>query len=263
LKNIEMFLKGKRSRLEAGLKRQMKAASRAQRYEEAASLRDSLEALRHINDVALLKEESGFVATQKLSFLGNKGTKLSFSDGLLHRPEHLMQPYRIEAYDISHTFGHAAVGSMVVFTNGKVDAGEFRKFRIRAEAARSLGSPSTRSGSLGMTMRGDARWIDDTAMLKQVLTRRLKHKEWPMPDLILMDGGAAQLHAAHEVLKRFGLKIPALALAKGPKRKRADLYTADSSVKLIPIPLLVKLREQAHRFAIRYHRTLRERTLIG
>ncbi len=220
LNNIEMFFKGKRTRLEAGLKLQMKAASQQQRYEEAARLRDSLQALRHINDVALLRDdvlEPGFT-----------------------RPLHLGVPHRIEAYDISHTFGHEAVGSMVVFTDGKVDPSEFRKFRIQSISG-----------------------IDDTAMLKEVLTRRLSHPEWPTPDLLLMDGGAPQLAAAHAVLSRLKRTIPAAALAKGPARKRADLYTADRSVKLIPISLLIKLREQSHRFAIRYHRTLRARRFLG
>ena len=244
LKNIEMFFNGKRTRLEAGLKIQMKAASRQQRYEEAARLRDSIEALKHINDVALLRDdvlEPGFA-----------------------KPTHVGVPHRIECYDISHTFGHEAVGSMVVFTDGKVDPSQFRKFRIRGmfkvvEAKlrpRDQGSSSTSLGEYG-------RWIDDTAMLREVLTRRLRHREWPTPDLLLMDGGAPQLSAVREGLTAQGRTIPAAALAKGPARKRADLYTADGSVKLIPISLLVKLREQSHRFAIRYHRTLRARRFLG
>ena len=220
LQHIEMFLLGKRSRLEAGLKLQMRAASRAEHYEEAARLRDRLRALKHINDVALLRDEALDVG--------------------LTRASHVGVPTRIEAYDISHTFGHEAVGSMVVFTNGKVDPAGFRKFRIK-------------------TVRG----IDDTAMLKEVLQRRLRHAEWPTPDLLLMDGGAPQLGAAHEVLRALGSAIPAAALAKGPARKRADLYTSDASVKLIPLSLLVKLREQSHRFAIRYHRTLRARRFLS
>lgn len=237
-----MFLRGKRTRLEARLKRQMRAASRAQHYEEAAHLRDSIAALAHINDVALLKDE--FVTPD------------------IHRPSHLSVPHRIEAYDISHTFGRAAVGSMVVFIDGKVDPSQFRKFRIRGRSASEAKLPSATGAGSFASSRQD-RWIDDAGMLKEVLTRRLRHTEWPYPDLILMDGGAAQLSTAHTVLKALRVNIPAAALAKGPERKRADLYTADSSVKLIPLPLLIKLRDEAHRFAIRYHRTLRERTLIG
>ncbi len=266
VKNIEMFLKGKRTRLEAGLRLQMKAASAQQRYEEAARLRDSLGALRHINDVALLKDEYAEAklpdsAEAKLlaRSLASGSTCIASGSGL-----HLGVPHRIEAYDISHTFGHEPVGSMVVFTNGKVDPGEFRKFRIRGmfKVAKAKPRPSDR-GSSSTSLGEYGRWIDDTAMLREVLTRRLRHREWPMPDLLLMDGGTAQLHAAHAVLKKLRLSIPAAALAKGPARKRADLSTTDSSVKLIPITLLVKLREQAHRFAIRYHRTLRARRFLG
>ncbi len=142
---------------------------------------------------------------------------------------------RIEGYDISNTSGTGAVGSMVVFTSEggefRPDKNEYRKFKIK-------------------TITG----ADDTGMLREVLSRRFKN-DWPLPDLILVDGGAGQVHAAKRVLAEIGLKIPILGIAKGPERKRNDI------IGLIPKGIsrvdLVRVRDEAHRFAISYHKKVR------
>ena len=146
---------------------------------------------------------------------------------------------RIEAYDISNIQGKMATGSMVVFTDGQPDKSQYRKFKIKI-----AGKPN------------------DTAMLKEVLKRRLKHKEWPLSDLILIDGGRAQLNAAKAVVKN---KIKVMAIAK----KRNELYMEEKEkpVLLKKLPrevfnLILQLRDEAHRFAISYHRKLREKDLL-
>lgn len=141
------------------------------------------------------------------------------------------QGVRIEGYDISHISGTSAVGSMVVFYGNEPVKREYRKFRIR-------------------TVEGS----NDTAMLAEVISRRLQN-EWPLPACIMVDGGVGQVHAVEEVLTRNGSAIPVVGIAKGPERKRNDVI---GTIPLgIAVETLVKVRDEAHRFAITYHRKLR------
>ncbi len=140
-------------------------------------------------------------------------------------------PRRIEGYDISNISGTSAVGSMVVFTGGEPDRNEYRKFRIR--------------------------WItqsDDTGMLREVIGRRLGN-DWPLPDLMLIDGGKGQVHAAETVLSEHGVRIPVVGIAKGPERKKNEFI--GMVPKWADEKVLIRIRDEAHRFAISYHRTLR------
>ncbi|HVO29045.1 MAG TPA: UvrB/UvrC motif-containing protein [Candidatus Paceibacterota bacterium] len=147
-------------------------------------------------------------------------------------------PYRIEGYDISNISGTSAVGSMVVFEDGEPDKSGYRKFRIR-----TVFQPN------------------DVGMLTEVLERRFRHgaaaggSGWRLPNLILIDGGIAQANAAKKVLMKKGLKIPILGIAKGPERKRNDILGAIP--KGVAKETLVRVRDEAHRFAIGYHKALR------
>jgi excinuclease ABC subunit C len=153
---------------------------------------------------------------------------------------------RIEGYDIANIFGREAAGAMAVFSAGEADKNEYRKFKIRA----------------GQGQANDAR------MLKEVLERRLNNS-WPLPDLVIVDGGKAQLNAALRALKQHKLEIPLIAISKGlglrssiapdklffPGEKRPlELPLASPALHLIK-----RVRDEAHRFAIGYHRKLRSR----
>lgn len=140
---------------------------------------------------------------------------------------------RVEGYDISNISGVSAVGSMVVFMNGVPDKGEYRKFGIK-------------------TVRGS----DDTAMLTEVLQRRFRN-DWPRPDVILVDGGLGQVNAARRVLRELRLNIPVVGLAKGPERRRNDLVGAIPEG--VELQTLIRVRDEAHRFAIAYHKKVRSR----
>jgi len=152
-------------------------------------------------------------------------------------------PYkRAEAYDVANIQGSAATGSMVVFTNGLPDKSQYRKFKIKME-----NKPN------------------DVAMIKEVISRRLKHSEWPCPDFILIDGGKAQLNAAKEALSKLPKKevekIKVTALAK----KNNGLFVGDKKgvVLLKNTPrefssIILQMRDEAHRFARAYHHKLRE-----
>lgn len=143
---------------------------------------------------------------------------------------------RVEGYDISNISGECAVGSMVVFRHGKPDKDEYRKFKIKTVAG-----------------------ANDVAMMKEVLGRRFGNNHgWPMPEVIIMDGGITQTNAAKTVLKRFGLEIPIVGIAKGPDRKGEKLFFSAPKGFIFPdVELIKKVRDEAHRFAINYHRKLR------
>ncbi|MFA7171125.1 MAG: GIY-YIG nuclease family protein [Candidatus Paceibacterota bacterium] len=143
---------------------------------------------------------------------------------------------RIEGYDISHISGEDAVGSMVVFRRGKPDKDEYRKFKIK-------------------TVEGS----DDPAMMREVLERRFGNgHDWQLPDVIVMDGGITQTNAAKTVLKKHGLEIPIVGIAKGPDRKGEKLFFSGPKSFIFPdVELIKKVRDESHRFAIGYHRKLR------
>ncbi|HHY44838.1 MAG TPA: excinuclease ABC subunit UvrC [Firmicutes bacterium] len=160
-------------------------------------------------------------------------------------------PRRIEGYDISNLTGKQAVASMVVLTDGKPDRSQYRKFRMKIE-----GKPN------------------DFAMMQEVLWRRFKkglaereeakssgkHGKFAVfPDLIMVDGGKGQVSAAQEVLRELGLDIPLVGLAK----RNEELFLPGRS-EPVELPrdsgglfLVMRLRDEAHRFAVSYHRTLR------
>ncbi|MBU4142966.1 GIY-YIG nuclease family protein [Patescibacteria group bacterium] len=153
------------------------------------------------------------------------------------------QPLRIEAYDISNIQGTNATGSMIVFKGFKPDKSAYRKFKIK-----------NTSGA------------NDVAMLKEVLRRRLNHAEWPLPDLILIDGGRAQLNAANLSLSTYYLSLPLIALAK----RDEEIYTIYSPkvLRLNTLPsdlrlLFQAIRNEAHRFAISYYRKLHRKKIFA
>lgn len=228
-KNIErlkLFFEGKKKKVLRSLEKEMNAASKALDFEKAEKLRRQMFALKHIEDTAFISE------SEVLSSTGDTPI-----EGPL---------YRIEGYDISNISGDSAVGSMVVFENGAPNKNEYRKFRIK-----SVFQPN------------------DVGMLTEVLERRFsrhasgavksiaKTDEWPLPNLILIDGGLAQANAAKKILLRAGLRIPILGIAKGPERKRNDII--GGIPKGVTKETLVRVRNEAHRFAINYHKKLRAR----
>ena len=165
---------------------------------------------------------------------------------------------RVEAYDISNTSGVESVGSMVVFEKGKPKPGDYRKFRIR-------------------TVQGP----DDYASLKEVLTRRFTHgleetaqlKEKGMdpklgsfsvfPDLVMMDGGRGQVNIAENVLRELGLPIPVCGMVKDDYHRTRGLYFRNVELPIDThsegFKLITRIQDEAHRFAIEYHRSLRSK----
>jgi len=224
---MRFFAGGRRSVIK-GLEKDMRAAARAQRFEEAAAIRNRLRALEHVQDIAVLKREDAALE----EFIDIFG--------------------RVEGYDISNLSGQDAVGGMAVFVDGRPRRSEYRRFRIR-------------------TVSGP----DDTAMMAEVLRRRFarsggaagKKGSWPPPDLLLIDGGAGQVNAARAVIGSFGLHLPVIGLAKGPDRKRDELVYDRRDHELGRLaaafrPLLQRVRDEAHRCAVAYHRQRRARRFL-
>lgn len=151
---------------------------------------------------------------------------------------------RVEGYDISNISGTSSVASMVVCEEGAVAKSEYRRFRIK-------------------TVQG----THDVASITEVLARRVRHHDWRKPNLILIDGGRAQVQAACVVLQKAGWTVPVVGMAKGPKRKRNDLVFGfdDPDLQALCIEhrlILENIRDEAHRFAISYHKHLRSRTSL-
>ncbi|OGF24683.1 hypothetical protein A3H66_02655 [Candidatus Falkowbacteria bacterium RIFCSPLOWO2_02_FULL_45_21] len=183
-------------------------------------------------------------------------------------------PARIEGYDIANIFGREAVGSMVVFSSGEPDKNEYRKFKIKIGQGRA----------------------NDVGMLEEVLERRFRHssppdkgelegvlwrknnplssplirgENWPLPDLIIVDGGKVHLNASLRVLKKQKLEIAAIAISKGLGLRSSAapdklFFPGESKPLELPLAspalhLIKRARDEAHRFAIGYHRRLRSR----
>ncbi|MEX1014635.1 MAG: GIY-YIG nuclease family protein [Candidatus Paceibacterota bacterium] len=141
---------------------------------------------------------------------------------------------RVEGYDISNISGTSSVGSMVVLSGSNLDKSSYRKFKIQ-------------------TIKKQ----DDVGMLKEVISRRLNHEEWPLPDLILVDGGKGQVNGVKEVVEDFGLELPVIGIAKGSKRKKNEFIGEVPG--WVKEEDLIKLRDEAHRFAVQFHKKIRSK----
>lgn len=141
--------------------------------------------------------------------------------------------FRIEAYDIAHMSGTNAVGVMVVNTNGQNTNDHYRKFKMSKDSN------------------------NDTANLKETLERRLNHPEWTYPNLIVVDGNMIQQTVAEEVLSARRINIPVVSVTKDDRHKAARINGNPEIIKLHEKSIL-KANFEAHRFAIRYHRNIRD-----
>lgn len=234
LNNLIRYLEGDRQKLLKEIEKEMKVASTLGRYEEAAKLRDQYFGLRELR--------------KKIVFSDKEFLNIS-SDQALRQLQELLNlkepPRRIEGYDISHISGTNAVASMVVFTNGASDRAEYRKFKIKESKN------------------------DDYANMHEVIARRLKHlNTWGRPDLIVLDGSIGQINAVKDLLDAEG--IPYVGRDKsGDHTRNSSVVLVTPTGQYIPLPgdshiakLIARIDEEAHRFAITYHRLLRNKQML-
>lgn len=224
---VRLILNGDQDQLYRQLRGDMETHAAAGQYEQAAGARDRMRA------VGALYSSSPDVNYFK------EAEQLERALGLDRRPE------RIECIDISTTMGERAVGSLVSFLDGKPDKANYRRFRIK-----------------------DVQGMDDFKMVAEVVRRRygrLKREGAVFPDLVMIDGGKGQLSAAAAVLKELGIIIPLISLAK--KEEEVFMPGRRVSIKLsrdsLVLKLLQRLRDEAHRFALAYHRLLRGKKMLG
>lgn len=142
---------------------------------------------------------------------------------------------RFEAYDVAHTAGTETVGVMVVLEDGRPQKSRYRKFKL--------------TGTGG-----------DTGGLKEMLTRRLHHDEWPLPRVIVVDGGKAQQNAAQHVLEGFGYAIPVVAVTKNERHQPKKILGPQEYVSQYERDIVIA-NSEAHRFALSFHRQRRKKSV--
>jgi len=227
IKSISLILEGKTDTLIRKLLREMNLKAKNHAFEEAAKIRDQVNALS-----AIAKNYAGSSNQVEL-------------EGLRELLRLKKLPERIEAFDISNISGKEATGSMVSFYRGLPDKNNYRRFGIKTVKA------VNDYGMLAEVVR--RRYL------------RLSSEALPLPDLILIDGGRAHLLTAARVISTLGLVIPLVSIAKKKEhiytqdRARPMKLTSDTPA----LNLIRRLRDEAHRFALAYHHILRRKKIIG
>lgn len=211
IRHIKIFFEGNKKKLVTDLVKEMKSLAKNREFEKAAKIKKKIFALKHIQEVALIKDE-------KFKMLSTKS-----------------ETFRIEAYDIAHISGTHMVGAMMVLENGEIKKSDYRMFKIKGQKE-----------------------VSDTKALKEILERRFKHPEWRLPDLVVVDGGVAQLNVAETQIKSFGLKISVVAVTKDEKH-RAKKILGVEKLKIENLENQILLaNSESHRFALKFHRQLRD-----
>jgi len=212
IKNLILFFEGKKKSVIRNLEKEMMFFAKKMKFEEAGVIKKQIFALKHINDVALLKDEA------------NKDFR-----GMI---------FRIEAYDVAHISGTNMVGVMTVVENGESIKNQYKKFKIKTQNK-----------------------SNDTGALREILNRRFAHKEWNYPDLIVVDGGVAQINIAKKILKKFNLEIPIVSVLKDERHKPKDIL-GENKEKLKYKKDILLSNSEAHRFAITYHKSMRNKNFL-
>lgn len=266
IRNIIRVLEGKSQVVMQELLREMEQMSKEEKFEEAAELKRKVKAL------AIITEPTH----QPFEYDVNPNLRTDLRQQELDGLQQALQASgldvtnlsRIECYDISNIQGTNATGSMVVLTEGEIDKSQYRKFKIHKD-----GKPN------------------DFAMMREMLERRLNHDEWPKPDLLVIDGGKGQLSSVLEAMKTKQKFFPVVGLAKREETivipteqqffdesrvlgdalqlsrhlygKNEENFREVSLAKESPsLHLVQRIRNEAHRFAITYHRKLRSKAAV-
>ncbi len=263
IKSIVKMLEGKTRDVIKDLEAERARASELEAYEEASSLQKKIDALRLITEPVHAPFEYDTNPNLR-SDLRQEELDLLRTALVAHGLD-IKEVSRIECYDISNIQGTNSTGSMVVLTHGEIDKSQYRKFKISLD-----GKPN------------------DFAMMEEMLTRRLKHSEWPDPSLLLIDGGKGQVASVLTALKNTGRSFPVVGLAKREETliiakdqpffntqtqvhsASHKLYGANEDTfrelslgrKSPALNLVKRIRDEAHRFAVTYHRKLRSKSSL-
>lgn len=235
IQNIKLLFGGKKKEIIKNLEREMKILAKKQEFEKAGQVRNQIFALQHIRDVSLLKSKGVRGETSGRPLEDSPRTQI-----------------RIEAYDIAHLSGKATVGAMVVWQNGELQKGEYKKFKLKGNKSEQANDP---------------------ANLREILERRFNHPEWPLPDIIVVDGNEVQRKVAEGVTRNavgnatssepevvFRTAPTIIAVTKDDRHKALKLI-GDSAIIKDYHRAIVEVNAEAHRFAISYHRLLMRKRL--
>lgn len=237
IKNIELLFESKKKKILQSLKKEMQNYAKGREFEKAGEVKRQIFALQHINDIALIKDKPkdreiftpapsrGRIEGTRV---GTSGVQISLSLGVS----------RIEAYDIAHMGGKNMVGVMTVVENGEANKNEYRKFKIKTQEN-----------------------ANDTGALAEVLERRFVHNEWQMPNIIVVDGGVAQINIAKKVLKKLNLNIEILSVLKDEGHRPKNILGDKSLAQKYEKEVLLA-NSEAHRFAINYHKKERNKNFL-
>jgi len=238
---IVEFLLGESKKVISELEKERNRYAKQEEFEKAKDIQKKIDAI--INVTSPIYKPFEYVKNPNLY----KDLRRFELDGL----QKILKEYypaiatiaRIECYDISNISGIYAAGSMVVFTNGEKESLSYRRFKIKREQETSK--------------------PNDCAMMEEVLQRRMNHTDWPYPELIIVDGGKGQISSVLKVLKKSDLYIPLIGLAK---REEIIITSGFKEIRLSKdspaLKLMMRIRNEAHRFAITYHRKLRAKAIF-
>lgn len=238
--HIVQFFNGETKKIINELEKERDRESRSELFEKASEIQQKIDAVIQVTD----KRRSPFEYEMNPNLRSDiRNNELSDLFKILNaNGVKVPKLGRIECYDISNISGKFATGSMVVFINGEKDSAEYRRFKIK---------------------RPPKVVPNDFAMLQEVLQRRIHHREWPFPNLIIVDGGKGQISSVNKILFEQNIDVAVVGIAK-----REELIIT-SNFKIIRLPksskaliLVRRIRDEAHRFAITYHKKLRSKYLF-
>ena len=213
INQLQLFFQGKKHQIIKQLEKEMLMLAKQQEFEKADVIKRKIFALKHIQDVPLIKNDLRVYKSN------NK--------------------VRIEAYDVAHHRGKEMVGVMTVVESGEAIKSDYRKFKVRT--------------------LNDA---NDPAALKELLERRFSHSEWPMPEIIVVDGNSIQKNLAERVIRNHNLMIPVVAVVKDERHKASRIIAGKKILEEFKFDILLANAE-AHRFAIGIHRQLARKNLLS
>ncbi len=238
-----LLLAGRHKSLLKNLKQEMQIAAQLMLFEKAAKIRDTI---RMIEKVITQEKISKSYQRRLNIYLQDSINKTSLQEALRDLQNYLnlpTPPLSIEAYDISNIQGKNAVGSMVYFHDGIPDKKKYKHFKIKS-----------------------VQEINDYAMMKEILERRFRSfhlQEEELPDLVLVDGGKGQLNVVLQVINELNLPLNLVSLAEREEQlfqpgKREPVMLPQNSAAFF---LVQRIRDEAHRFALSYHKKLRSKTI--
>lgn len=213
IRYVRLLFEGKKKQIIIELQKDMMRAAKKEQFEEADLIKRKIFALQHIQDIALLKNDTRRYVDDRTA--------------------------RIEAYDVAHLAGEDMVGVMTVVESGEAKHSEYRKFKLKS-------------------VQGS----NDTAALKEILSRRLHHLEWPFPQIIVVDGSTAQKNAAEFILKKNEILIPVVAVVKDDRHKPIRLIASKKLLESYENDILLANAE-SHRFALAYHQKKRNKRALA